>query len=204
MSIYLAALGFGLVLLVSTIFLGDSDLDADTDIDMDPTIDFDAEVDFTVDGAGELDALNTAERKSKARFIPFLSIRFWTFGLTIFGVTGFILVKMDQSSTVHVSLSIAMGVLVGWAAALIFHQLKNTTVDSSMNTDQLAGHQGEVTLTIRPASAGKVRIQSKEQYIELVATTSHSEPLKIGEKVLVLKSQHGRLVVAPFPSLNQD
>ena len=30
MSLYLAAMGFGLVLLVSTIFLGDSDLDFDT------------------------------------------------------------------------------------------------------------------------------------------------------------------------------
>ena len=204
MSIYLAAMGFGLVLLVSTIFLGDSDLDADTDLDMDPNIDFDAEVDFTVDGAGELDALNTAEKKSKVRFIPFLSIRFWTFGLTIFGVTGFILVKMDQSTAVHVSLAVAMGLLVGWAAALIFHQLKNTTVDSSTNTDQLAGHQGEVTLTIRPEGAGKVRIQSKEQYLELLATTTHPDALQIGEKVLVLKSQDGQLVVAPFPTLNQD
>lgn len=204
MSIYLAALGFGLVLLVSTIFLGDSDLDTEADLDMDPSIDFDAEVDFTVDGAGELDALNTAEKKSKARFIPFLSIRFWTFGLSIFGVTGFILVKMDQSPAVHASLAVAMGVLVGWAAALIFHQLKNTTVDSSTNTDQLAGHHGEVTLTVRPTGAGKVRIRSKEQYLELVATTSHTEPLEIGEKVLVLKSHNGQLVVAPFPSLNQD
>ena len=204
MSIYLAAMGFGLVLLASTIFLGDSDLDADTDIDMDPNIDFDAEVDFTVDGAGELDALNTAEKKSKSRFIPFLSIRFWTFGLTIFGVTGFILVKMDQGPAVHASLAVAMGVLVGWAAALIFHQLKNTTVDSSTNTDQLAGHQGEVTLTIRTTGAGKVRVRSKEQYLELVATTSHTEDLQIGDKVLILKSQDGQLVVAPFPSLNQD
>ena len=142
MSIYLAAMGFGLVLLVSTIFLGDSDLDADTDLDMDPTIDFDAEVDFTVDGAGELDALNTAEKKSKVRFIPFLSIRFWTFGLTIFGVTGFILVKMDQSTAVHVSLAVAMGLLVGWAAALIFHQLKRTPVDSSPHADPVAGRRG--------------------------------------------------------------
>lgn len=204
MDIYLAAMGFGLVLLISTIFLGDSDLDAESDFDMDPTIDFDAEVDFTVDGAGELDALNTAEKKSKQRFIPFLSIRFWTFGLTIFGVTGVILVKMDQGPGVHATLAVAMGLLVGWAAALIFHQLKNTTVDSSTNTDQLAGHHGEVTLTVRPDGAGKVRIRSKEQYLELVATTTHTEALEIGAKVLVLKSQDGKLLVAPFPSLNQD
>ncbi|MEC7114691.1 MAG: hypothetical protein VXW79_06945, partial [Bacteroidota bacterium] len=61
-----------------------------------------------------------------------------------------------------------------------------------------------VTLTIRPEGAGKVRIQSKEQYLELLATTTHPDALQIGEKVLVLKSQDGQLVVAPFPSLNQD
>ena len=204
MSIYLAALGFGLVLLISTIFLGDSDLDADADLDMDPNIDFDAEVDFTIDGAGELDALNTAERKSKTRFIPFLSIRFWTFGLSIFGVTGFILHKMDQSPVVHASLAVAMGLVVGWAAALIFHRLKNTTVDSSANIDRLNGHEGVVTLTVRPEGSGKVRTRVKEQNLELLATTGHSEALEIGERVLIVKSENGRVVVAPFPSLNKD
>ncbi len=204
MSLYLAAMGFGLVLLVSTIFLGDSDLDADTDIDMDPNIDFDAEVDFTIDGAGELDALNTAEKKSKSQFIPFLSIRFWTFGLTIFGVTGVILHKMDQKPVVHASLAITMGLIVGYAAALIFHQLKNTTVDSSANIDRLSGHHGIVTLTVRPTGPGKIRTRVKDQNLELVATTTNDEALEIGQKVLIVKSQDGQVVVAPFPTPNQD
>mgnify|MGYP005659009937 CR=1 FL=1 len=84
LNIYMTAGSCGLVLLLATIFLGDSDIDADTDVDMDPDIDFDADVDFTVDGAGELDAFNTLEAKQKKNlsaraYLPFLSFRFLSF-----------------------------------------------------------------------------------------------------------------------------
>jgi len=204
LSLYLAAASCGLILLIATIFLGDSDLDADTDLDLDPDIDFDAEVDFNIDGAGELDAMNTAEKKGKQGFLPFLSIRFWTFGLTVFGVTGIILVKMNQPTAIHASLAIGMGLIVGWAAAQIFHRLKNTTVDSSADVDRLRGTEALVVLTVRPGGTGKVRMRVKEQDVEVTATTSHDSPLEIGDRVLIVESANGQVVVAPFPSVDKE
>lgn len=209
LNIYMTAGSCGLVLLLATIFLGDSDLDADTDVDMDPDIDFDAEVDFTIDGAGELDAFNTVEAQQKKNlsnraYLPFLSFRFWTYGLTVFGLTGFALERTGQATPVHLSLAIAMGVGVGWATALIFRKFKNTTVDSSSDTDQLRGTECEVILTIRPSAAGKIRLNLKGLRVELTATTHHSEALTIGSRALIVNSAEGQVEVVPFPEIEKD
>jgi hypothetical protein len=199
----------GLVLLLATILLGDSDLDTDTDVDLDPDIDFDAEVDFSIDGAGELDALNTVEARQgelarKKLYLPFLSIRFWTYGLAVFGVTGFVLQKTGQVTAVHSSLAVLMGVGVGWVAALIFHKFKNTTVDSSSNVDYLRGTEGVVVLTIRPKSVGKVRLNLKEQDVEVHATTRQDQALDIGARVLIVESTQGQVEVVPFPEVAKE
>jgi hypothetical protein len=209
LNIYMTAGSCGLVLLLATIFLGDSDVDADTDVDLDPDIDFDAEVDFSVDGAGELDAFNTLEAKQKkslsARaYLPFLSFRFWTYGMAIFGLTGFALETSGQDTPVHLTLATTMGIGVGWAAALVFRKFKNTTVDSSADTDQLRGTECKVILTVRPGSTGKIRLNIKDQMVELPATTCHTEALPVGSRALIVESASGQVEVVPFPEISKD
>jgi len=209
LNLYMTTGSCGLVLLLATIFLGDSDLEADTDIDMDPDIDFDAEVDFTVDGAGELDAFNTVEAQQKKNlsnraYLPFLSFRFWTYGLTVFGLTGFSLEKTGQDTPVHLSLALAMGIGVGWTAALIFRKFKNTTADSSSDTDRLRGTECNAILPIRPDAAGKIRLTLKDQLVELTATTNHTETLAVGSRALIVESAAGQVEVVPFPELEKD
>ena len=209
LNIYMTAGSCGLVLLLATIFLGDSDIDADTDVDLDPDIDFDAEVDFTVDGAGELDAFNTLEAKqnknlSVRAYLPFLSFRFWTYGLAIFGLTGFALETSGQDTPVHLTLATTMGIGVGWAAALVFRKFKNTTVDSSTDTDQLRGTECKVILTVRPGSTGKIRLNIKDQMVELPATTCHTEALPVDSRALIVESASGQVEVVPFPEISKD
>ena len=148
--------------------------------------------------------LKRRSKKGKKGYLPFLSIRFWIFGLTVFGLTGIVLVKMDQPTAIHASLAIGMGLVVGWTAAQIFHSLKNTTVDSSADVDRLRGTDATVVLTVRPEGTGKVRLRVKEQDVEVTATTSHDSPLEIGDRVLIVESNQGQVVVAPFPSVEKE
>ena len=169
---------------------------------MDPNIDFDADVDFSVDGSGELDALNTAEKKSKkskkpiSRFSLFVS---GSYGVCVFGVTGSILIRMNLSTTAHLTLASAMGLLVGWFAALLFHQLKNTTVDSSASINELAGKEAVVVLAIRPGSTGKVRVRIKEQDLEIAATSNHPDALDIDQRVTIVNSRTAKLLSPLHP-----
>jgi len=119
-------------------------------------------------------------------------------------LTGIVLVKMDQPTAIHASLAIGMGLVVGWTAAQIFPSLKNTTVDSSADVDRLRGTDATVVLTVRPEGTGKVRLRVKEQDVEVTATTSHDSPLEIGDRVLIVESNQGQVVVAPFPSVEKE
>jgi len=219
LNIYMAAGSCGLILLLATILLGDSDVEADidADVDFDADLDLDADIDLDADaeidlaGAAEIDALSTAElsqtpdQPSKRKlYLPFLSIRFWTYSLAIFGVTGFVLDKAGHSETVHIPLSLSLGIGVGWFAAWVFHKLKNTTVDSSANIDQIRGQDGVVVISVGPNKTGKIRMHIKEQDIELTAHTQQDQLLEIGTRVLVVKSENGQADVVAFPELSKD
>ena len=135
--------------------------------------------------------------KNKKTYLPFLSLRFWIFGICVFGITGSILIRMDLNTPAHLTLASAMGLLVGWFAALLFHQLQNTTVDSSASMNELAGKEAIVVLPIRPGSTGKVRVRIKEQDLEITATSSHSEVLEIDQRVKIVSSTNGQATVIP-------
>ena len=104
---------------------------------------------------------------------------------------------MNLSTTAHLTLASAMGLLVGWFAALLFHQLKNTTVDSSASINELAGKEAVVVLAIRPGSTGKVRVRIKEQDLEIAATSNHPDALDIDQRVTIVNSKDGQVAVTP-------
>ena len=85
LPIYLVTLIVGGVLVLVSVFLGDSDTDADVaaDIDVDADLDLAAGADVDADGSldvGLIDALQA--------WLPFTSMRFWTFFAAFFGLTG--------------------------------------------------------------------------------------------------------------------
>lgn len=192
---YLGSLILGGGLLVASAVLGGGDGDADVDHDIDHDIDHD--VDHDVDHADVGSAL----------WLPILSLRFWTFFLAFFGLTGAILDLLGRAGAVGAStggvlaISLVTGFGAGWGIATLVRRLKADTVSSTIvpETDY-AGRAGEVILDVAPGSPGWVRVEVRGVSVDLKAelVPGHEAPLTAGQQVIVVAWRDGRVIVGPF------
>lgn len=197
-QIYISSAAFGLVLIIaSTIGGGDGELDIDTEVDADIDLDIDADVDADID-IGDLESDLHAD-SGPAHFLPFLSIRFWTFALATFGVTGWILMMLGASAVVHIPVSIIMGFGLGMTAAWTYHKVKSIGTDSTSHLERLAGLEASVILPIRPGGTGKIRLAANGQELEIPATASHEETIAIDSRVLIVSVTDGTADVSVIP-----
>ena len=128
--------------------------DFDVEIDAETESDFE-DVDVGTHG-------NRASRSMRGRsfWVPFLSLRFWTFALCFFGLTG-ILVSLAQPELVSGLVALiasVMGLLCGTAAAFVLRALGSNQVNSLTRPDELAGQIGTVEIPFDANSRGKVRL----------------------------------------------
>ncbi len=208
---YLGALVLGGVLIGASIVLGagDADLDLDSDLDVDLDADVDLDVDADLDLDADLDADVDADLDADAdaghavghdldagTWLPFLSLRFWTFALMSFGLTGTLSrLLLDVALPVELGTSVLVGLGIGWAAAWTFRRLKNTTVSGSTQLTGLQGTEATILLPVGPGKVGKVRALVDGQAVALLARTGDDALLPRREPVLVVDVQDGVAVV---------
>ncbi len=202
---YLAAFGFGVVLIGAAMVLGDHDHDVDKDIDFAGDIDVDVDVDADADADVDVDhvagdAPHGVERK---RWVPFFSARFWTYALGTGGATGSALTFLGLPAAIHLPAALGSGLVLGWIAAWSFRKLKHATADSTIRPATLKGTEGRVVLAIRPGAIGKIRLHVQGQSIELLARTREDRVLEAKEPVLIVQVDEDTAVVTPVPSLTQ-
>lgn len=208
LSVYLGSLVFGgLFVVVSLVFGGDDhdvdmdadadvDLDFDADADVDLDLDADADVDFDVDADADIDIdhdgsnlgelMHTAGHATHdAMWLPFLSLRFWTFSLASFGLMGVILTLILGSMIAVLPISLATGMTIGTFAAWFFRRLKSETVSAEVGLKRFIGTEARVLLPIRPGGIGKIVIDSLAGQVELMATTGDNDVIERGETVLI-------------------
>ena len=183
LTAYLASLGFGAVLIGAAVFLGDHDHDSDVDHDhdFDKDFDFDADVDLDADVDHDHDhdhdhdidvdhvASDAPHGVERRRYLPFLSMRFWTYALGTGGATGTVLTLLELPLVIHLPVALGSGLVLGWTAAWGFHTLKRATADSTIRPADLKGSEARVVLPIRPGERGKIRLHIQGQSIELLA-----------------------------------
>lgn len=184
MYLYIGALVFGGVLLGSSILLGGHD-DADIDgADFDKDIDFDGDKDVDLDGDIGI-------------FWIFRSLRFWTFFLAFFGLTGVLLqgFGLVASELVTLGLSIGMGSLVGISgAAAIRALMKDETADAAHEGDYI-GKSAKVVVPVKAGGVGKVRVEVKGQMVDVLATTD-GEAISADDEVLIVEMEGTRAKIA--------
>jgi len=197
---YVGSLALGGVLIAAGILLGgDSDADVDADIDVD--VDVDADLDLDLDADAELDASSAFIKDADAgTWLPFLSIRFWTFGFASFGLTGSLLTLLGFGDGVAAPVSAGLGVIIGWAAAWAFRKLKGANVSADTGLSNIGGTEGEVLLPVGPGKRGKVRALIDGRWVDLLADTGDGRLLQRREKILVVSVSEG---VAQVTQLRQ-
>lgn len=215
LGLYLFTLLFGGLLIGVSLLLGghdvehdtdatdaglDHDVDAEADADVDLDHDHDHDHDFDKDigeaAKGVADALRGTE---PGPWLPFLSIRFWTFSAAAFGLTGLLLTLFGIPEILGALIAAAMGLSVGLGAAWVFRQIKTDTVSGDVDLRRLIGQEARVLLPVRPGDMGKVVVRTMGGHIELLAITRDTQVLEPGSTVLIAHVDKGVADVTSLP-----
>ena len=186
LAVYLAALAFGLILIGASAFSGDGDAHGD------------AHAGET--GAGDAhDDAHAADVPHGALVSNLVSLRFWTYALGAFGMTGTALHFLKVPPAAHVPLAAGMGLLVGGATAWLFRKLRTAAASSPASEEGFLGREAEVVLSLLPEKLGKIRLRIGEQDVELPARGGEEDRLDTRSKVIVVRFRDGVAEVRPAP-----
>ena len=212
--LYLFSLIVGGILLAASILLGghDGDLDADADADLDLDLDAEADLDLDLDAEADLDLdgggldkdFDAGGHGSAGGFLfTFLSLRFWTFFLAFFGLTGLVLTGLDLVSAPWIGLvsALALGGLSGGSAVSVIRALAKDDSGAIASSRDYVGKTARVIVPAdSPAGVGKVRVDIKGAQVDLLATGVDSDALRGREEVLIVEMDGPRARVARLES----
>jgi hypothetical protein len=169
-TVYLAAVAFGVTLLVASLLLGGKDTDhghgGDSDVGL--------------------------------AWAPIGSMRFWVFLLAFGGGAGYALTKMGSGSVVSAIGAAAIGWASGSIAVLVVRKITKTSVSTGVESIDVIGSTGTLLLPVGKDRPGKVRIELKGKAEDFVATlVDDGVELPTGAQVLVVaEGEHGSLLVS--------
>lgn len=134
------------------------------------------------------------------------SLKFWTFGLCFFGLTGLVLSHLSFKPVplIVLFLSVLMGLACGALVAGSLRLLRRRKSDSLVRSADLVGSTGTVELPFDKASRGKVRLRVKGNLIDSIAYTDENRAFQRGDRVLVVSTEQNRLWVVSADHLNQS
>ena len=213
LPVYIGSLALGGVLIIASVVMGgkdadadhDHDFDADADADADFDVDADADADFDVDADADFDVDADADADfdadhssgldidtdAEALWLPFLSMRFWTFGFASFGLSGTLLTLLSVNAVISAVFAAFMGISMGWLVAWVFRKLKKSSVGGQTSTASLRGSEASVLLSIGPEKTGKIRLLMEDRHVDLIAQTRDEALIERNEKVLIVSVDDG-------------
>lgn len=192
---YLGALIFGGVLLGSSILLGGHD---DADLDLDGDIDLDADMDVDADADAEIDKDLPVTGSSYLWWLS--SMRFWTFFLSAFGLTGMLLKGLGLAGEIPTLISaLVMGGLSGFTAAWIIKKLSDDDSGRAAGSHDYIGKSAQVLVPVQAKGVGKIRVRVRGQQVDLLAVTDE-EKLTAEDEVIVIEMDGTRARVARLDS----
>jgi len=175
--------------------------DVDHDLDLDGDVDHDLDLDGDVDHDGALEEVG--QDAADVMWLPFLSLRFWTYAFMSFGLTGTILHLIVGITAIVLPIALVTGLTIGTGAAWIFRKLKTETVSAEVGLHPYVGSEARVLLEISKDRPGKIIIDSLAGSVELMAVTGDDKPIPRGSRVLIADIQDGRAdvtsLLAPRP-----
>lgn len=190
LTIYLACLVFGGIILGVSMFAGaDSDAGA-------PEGDMDFQAGDGVDG-GDLDG-GDLDGEGVAEAVRFLSLRNVVLFVAFFGLTGTALTLLGIPAVLVFPTATALGL---FAAGFAFYLLRYVArTESGTNpTPRLDGLRGRVLVPISRAQRGKIEVDAGDQYLQIlacVAEEASAERFAAGELVTIVRVEDGSAMVA--------
>jgi hypothetical protein len=189
MTIYLSALAFGGVLLLASLLGGHGHADHDAG---------------HADGHGHGHGANADTASHAALVLPFLSLRFWIFGLTFFGLTGAVLQGFALAAPLATAvIASVMGLGMGYGAAQLFQTLSRQTVGQIAADGGHVGREGKLLLPTARGQRGKMRVIVHGVAVDLLTETDEEQALPAGTAVLIVSMRGTVAVIERSPTSNQ-
>lgn len=192
--LYLFSLVLGGVLLGASLLLGGghgADADADASGELHADHDAGAAGNATADG-------HDAPGGFESFLVAFLSMRFWTFFLAFFGLTGVVLdgFGLVPSSIVAAILSLGMGLGAGGGAVWLMRRVRADDSNSAATSKDYVGKTGRVLVGFGPGHTGKIRLEVRGSTIDLLAVPIDGERFASQEEAIVIEMDGTRAKVA--------
>ena len=197
LELYLGALAIGGTLLAATLILGgQSDADHGGG----------EGADHGAHGNGHAHGHATGSLGDGFDWLPLTSLRFWTFFLAFFGVTGAALDLLEvQGTAVTAVVALAVGWVTGAGTVTVLSRLKRARVDSGIQDKDLVGSSARVLIEVARGRTGKVRVDSGASVEDLLADTEDEAALPIGSQVLIYAGgDDGRVMVTRAPERDKS
>jgi len=218
LSIYLISLFVGGSIVGFSALAGghDGDVDHDFDAGVGADLGLDAEVGLGIDGdvgvGHDISLAADAEPGVDAGFdlgfwMPFLSLRFWTYFAAFFGLTGTLLTSLAMASVIPTLLvSLVMGLGCGTTAATVVKYLQKTSGGGHEDVASFRGKLGTVVLGARDGERGRVRINMPGETVSLPAVMEGGRELLNGSRIVILKVEAGlaEVMACPDAVLGED
>jgi membrane protein implicated in regulation of membrane protease activity len=145
----------------------------------------------------------TRRRRRITLWLPFLTLKFWTFGSCFFGLTGILLSLFTEMSELPIaSMSLVVGVFCGTSMVWVLRNLRRHQADSLIHPHDLMGVSGKVTIPFDSQSRGKVQLNLKGSMIDYVAFTEDPKGFQKGDRVFVVGLKNNQLWVVPDDSID--
>jgi hypothetical protein len=187
---YTILLGF-IMLYWLTVFLGaldleflDFDLDADHDLDLDGDIEGDADLDGGSGwGMNALSFFNVGQVPFMI-FLSFLVLAMWVGSLLAYDAFG------QDSEWFFLSWllpNLLMGLLITKLASTPFKGLHRRLNEGGIQKRELVGKIGEVILTIRPDSLGRIELLVGEDTFVLDVLSADEASISVGQQALIVE-----------------
>lgn len=155
--------------------------------------------DVGADGHDGIDHGHDGVDAHEGPWIPFFSVRFWTYFASTFGICGLLLsllVKTPEPTSAL--LSGGAGLIVGLLVAYGMRALSRTDTDSSIAPKDLMGREATVVVAIRGRDPGRVRVSVKGEILELLATCEEDFDLEAGSRALVVDMEGDKVKVMSY------
>ncbi len=173
------------VLVLFSLFGGDHDHDFDTDAD--------ADVDVGGHDVGH------------DIWLPFFSLRFYTYFFAGFGFTGLLLHYLTQTPpVVGAWMSAGVGLATGLVVSILMRLLKVSETTTTSTERDVLGKEGTVLVAIRGSDPGRIRCSVKGEIIDFLATAELPETIEVGAKVVVVAMENGRAQVVLRDSIFEE
>jgi len=193
----------GIFMLLSV--SGGLDLDAEADLDFDSDTEVD-DVDFGTHADPDGKESNSQKRKRNKFWLPFFSLKFWTFGMGCFGLTGLALTLLaPQLEERAIGLaSLGAGTVAGTTIAWSLRALSVNQTNSITQAEDYVGAMGQVEIPFDRNTLGKVQLSFKGSTVSHSAMTEDETEFRQGDEVLVVSYNNNRVWVVSADTLKSD